>query len=196
MIYIVSLGLLSIRLFQSWGIVGHDIHLEYKAYQQFVNQGIILNDIPLIKYCLSVSILPGLLQQALGTIGTPLEPMIYKVIFVIIGAFTPVLVYSLAKLYLKTRYALLATLFFMVQINWMEAASGARFSVALAVFALSAYCFFSEYKRKYIIGFCLSMIALPFCHYGVTYVALGLYVLLFHFGGMENRPENFRSKMA
>lgn len=184
-IYAPIIFLISISILLLWGlrsnyILGADIHSEYYIfYQTFQNEQwqILINN-PL-DACLSISILPTIYQSFLGV-----DPeYTFKLFTPVLFSVSPLIIYVISKKYVTSKYAFLASLFFISQSSFMCSAGGPRTRFAILFFALAVMVLFSEElneisRRFLFIVFALSCIV---SHYSTTYIFF--FVLLGMWGG-------------
>ena len=93
-IYLVSASLLLMTSLRGWSVTGHDIQLEYRAFQLTVAHGqwVMSAFKNAFNACLSVTILPTQVA-ALTRID---DPYVFKVCFQLVFAACPVIVYSIS----------------------------------------------------------------------------------------------------
>ena len=110
-LYFISLSLLLMTSLRGWYVTGHDIQHEYLVFQMTVTHG--RWDIASFRNpynsCLSITILPTMFYGVLH-IGSQ---YVYKILFQLIFAAVPVLVYQLMRLYISKAKALLAVVYFV-----------------------------------------------------------------------------------
>jgi uncharacterized membrane protein len=110
-LYLISLALLFTTSLRGWYVTGHDIQNEYRVFQLTADHGRWSMSYWHNSYnaCLSITILPTEISRVVGID----DPYIYKVIFQILFAMCPVLVYTIARRYWGPSIALLAAAYFV-----------------------------------------------------------------------------------
>lgn len=181
-ILMFSLSLLFLIGLRSNHLIGSDITAEYYFFQQVFENGywnpLITTDI--FNSCLSISILPTVYQSLLNMDGEH----IYKVLYTIIFALTPLGVYLLFKKYLSYLYAFFTSFFFMSQSSFIFLmAEVARQEIALFFFVLAMLVFFDDNinplkKNSLFLIFVFSIIV---SHYSTAYVFFILLLLCWIF---------------
>jgi len=110
-IYSLAVALLLMTSLRGWYITGHDIQREYRVFQLTKSNG----NWKMSRFqdaynaCLSITILPTLVAQMTRIA----DPYVYKLIFQLIFAYCPVLVYKLARRYASKGTAILAVVYFI-----------------------------------------------------------------------------------
>ncbi|WP_298669989.1 DUF2206 domain-containing protein [uncultured Methanofollis sp.] len=173
---IMSVTLILPLALRSNYIIGTDTHFEYFTFISTLNNGYwsIIGSAQLDS-CLSISILPVFFQ-----IFTGISPMmLFKVIFALIFAISPLIIYSIAKQYLNEIYAFLAAAFFMIQPQFMTATSNSRTVLALLFFMLTVMLLLKEegmnpLRKKALIV--LFIAAAIFSHYTTSFIFFGILV--------------------
>ena len=172
-LYFISLSLLLMTSMRSWYITGHDIQHEYLVFRMTISHGDwnIANFRDPYNSCLSTTILPTLFYNTLQ-IGSQ---YVYKILFQIIFAVVPVVVYQIMRLYASKAKSILAVIYFisfptyftdMSFLNRQEIAF--LFLGLMLLFALNKYI--SPRKRELLfITFGIGVIA---SHYSTTYAML------------------------
>jgi uncharacterized membrane protein len=131
-----ALALLLMYSMRSWHVMGWDIHGEYQVLRETLRRHLWeMSSFPGQPYnaCLSITILPAILQQLFHI---PAE-YIYKFVFQIIFAGLPVIVYALARKYLRPRLSFFVPMLFVSQVYFFEQMPAlARQEVALVFFGL------------------------------------------------------------
>lgn len=110
-VYFLSLALLLMTSLRGWDITGHDIQREYYVFQlaQMHGQWGIGWFVDAYNACLSITILPAVLSAVTGLSGV----VLFKVVFQVLFALCPVMVYLIARRFGSTLVALLATIYFV-----------------------------------------------------------------------------------
>jgi len=140
-IFFIGLSLLLMTSLRSWFLTGHDVQFEYYIFQltkqhQFWNIGFYKDA---YNACLSITIFPTILSNFLS-----LDDMfIFKVIFQVIFALTPVVIYLFLKKYTSSYLAFIASFYFLAFptfLNDMPMLN--RQEMALLFFSLLFYVMF------------------------------------------------------
>ena len=196
-LFMVSLSILLMLSFRSWHISGFDISLEYQVFQITKNHLHWALEYFKNEYntCLSITILPTYLSSMLNINDT----YIYKLLFQIIFAFTPVTIfYFVKKLNQKNMVAFLAGLFYMCTPWFIDPMTTLnRQEIAFFFFSLILLLLFEKNLgsfRKYIL-LGLMTIGLVVSHYSSTYITVILFTLVYLLGLFINifRWIRFRS---
>jgi len=116
-------------------LLGADVQAEYFAYQQVISSQhwtFISNEV--FSATIGTSLLPAVYQLITGVSGF----YMFKVVFQLICSVTPLVVYVIARKYLTTVYAFLASFFFMAQLQFIaNIQSAIREELALLFLALA-----------------------------------------------------------
>ncbi|WP_067051540.1 DUF2206 domain-containing protein [Methanofollis ethanolicus] len=174
-ILLLSVTLILPLALRSNYIIGTDSHFEYFTFiTTLENAHWSIIGSAQLDSCLSISILPSVFQ-----IFTGVPPMmLFKVLFALIFSISPLIVYSIAKQYLARVYAFLAAAFFMIQPQFMTAASNSRTVLALLFFMLTIMLLLNEglnpaRKKALIVLFIAAAI---FSHYSTSFIFFGILV--------------------
>jgi uncharacterized membrane protein len=110
-LYFISLSLLLMTSMRGWYITGHDIQHEYLVFQLTQSKGVwnIANFRDPYNSCLSITILPTIFFNTLH-IGSQ---YVYKILFQVIFAVVPVLMYQIMRLYVSKAKAVLSVIYFV-----------------------------------------------------------------------------------
>ena len=192
-ILMMSISLLLMYSLRSWHISGWDIHQEFQIFQ-FTKEYLRWSpaNFPGQPYnaCLSITILPTILNVFLNIN----DEYIFKLIFQIIFSFVPVLVFFLSKRYVKNIVAFLASFLFMSQYWFMEQMPALnRQEISILFFALFLIVLFeknfnSSIKKNFLlIIFGFSIIV---SHYSTAYVALLLFIFVYFIWLFFRKTEN------
>lgn len=175
-VLILSVTLILPLALRSNYIIGTDSHFEYFTFiTTLENASWSIIGSAQLDSCLSISILPSFFQIITG-----IEPMIlFKILFAVIFSISPLIVYSIAKEYMAGIYAFLAAVFFMVQPQFMTAASNSRTVIALLFFMLTIMLLLKEgtstSRTKVLIV--LFIAAAVFSHYSTSFIFFLVLVL-------------------
>jgi uncharacterized membrane protein len=171
-IFMIATSLLLMYSMRSWHISGYDINYEFKVFQVTKETGIwSMSHFPENAYnaCLSITILPTIIS-----LFTKInDEYIFKLVFPIIFALTPVSMYLLLKKYTEGIIAFFACIFFVSQIWFIEQMPTlARQEIALLFFVIILLVIFNgaiSLLKKTILFtiFCFSMVV---SHYTTTYI--------------------------
>ena len=110
-IYLIALALLLMTSLRGWFVTGHDIQREFRVFELAAQSGIWRIDAFRDAYnaCMSVTILPTLIERATGIPGL----FVYKVVFQVLYALCPVIIYLLTRRAGTKAIALLAATYFV-----------------------------------------------------------------------------------
>lgn len=172
-VYFVSLALLLMTSMRGWYVTGHDIQHEYLVFQIAQSKGDwnIGNFRDPYNACLSITILPTIFFNLLH-IGSQ---YVYKILFQLLFAVVPVLIYQIMRLYVSKAKSLLAVIYFiafptfftdMAYLNRQEMAY--LFLVLMIFFILNKRV--ALQKRKLL--FTTFGLGVVLSHYSTTYAML------------------------
>jgi len=185
LIYLISISLLLMLSLRSNHITGSDIHDWYYAFQITLdNLHWSVLGLGIIDSCLSISLLPAIYQIFLN-----INPdYLFKILYPLLFSISPLVVYIIAKKYIDSFYALLASFFFMAQFMFLWAAAGSNTDMAILFFALAIMVLFHHdindfAKRIFFIIFAASSIV---SHYSTSYIFF--FVLLLTWIGIQIIP--------
>jgi uncharacterized membrane protein len=110
-LYLISLSLLFTTSLRGWYVTGHDIQNEYRVFQLTADHGHWSMAYWQNSYnaCLSITILPTEISRVVGID----DPYVYKVLFQLLFAMCPVLVYAIGRRYWSPSVAVLAAAYFI-----------------------------------------------------------------------------------
>ena len=175
-IFLIGISLLLMYSLRSNHIIGSDTHVEYYLFLTTVdNLKWSQLGIDLLDGCLSISLLPAIYQIFLN-----LNPeYLYKILYSLLFSVSPLVVYLIARKYVSSSYAFLASFFFISQQIFLWTPSYARTNLAILFFALIIMTMFNDKISRFnkpllFIIFTASMIV---SHYGVTYVTFFILIL-------------------
>lgn len=177
-IFMISLSLLLMYGLTSNYIMGRDVHNEFYCFMLALKNfhwNIYENYNP-YNACLSITILPVIYKVLTGL---P-DQYVFKLIFAIIGAFIPLVVYIVARRYVGNIYAFFAALLFVFQLFFMNLLGAVRQEVAVLFFFLALMIIFSPDIRIWMKKalFLIFLFSLLVSHYSTAYVAFALVVPL------------------
>lgn len=168
-IFLISISVVLVVALRSNYVIGRDTNWEYYFFQLILHnehwkvyQGNILDA------CLSISLLPTVYQSFLN-IG---PDYLFKTLYPIILSVLPLVVFIIARKYLGTLYAFLASFFFISQFNFLWTASLARINLAVFFVLLACMVLFHDGiigvgKKLFFILFTVSCIL---SHYSTAYI--------------------------
>jgi uncharacterized membrane protein len=171
----IGLALLLIYSLRSEHILGYDVHGEYILFQRILSASYwdVSSSISPLNSCLSIVILPAVIQSLININGE----YVYKIIYALIFSITPVAVFFISKKYINDRLAFLASFFFVSQATFAIASqSTPRTAIALVFFALFLFVIFSQNlnKASKVFFSIIFMAALVVSHYSTAYIFFAL----------------------
>ena len=190
-IFLISISLLLLLSLRSNHMIGVDIHKEYYLFQTTLNNlhWSILGGYTL-DACLSISLLPTIYQSILNI---PSE-FLFKILYSLIYSVSPLIIYILAKRYVRDSYAFLASCLFMFDYNFLFTEYNARTNTAILFFALAMMTLFTDridpLKKR--ILFIVFMASCMVSHYSTTYIFF--FIMLGAFVGLEILSKKYRFK--
>lgn len=179
-LYMIGLSLLFTTSLRSWLITGHDIMREYYVF--LLTKQHYFWDLNTYKdaynACLSITILPTILSNLLFIN----DMYIYKVVFQLIFAFCPVLIYIILKRFTTSFFAFLSSFYFMAfPTFYNDMPMLNRQEIGFLFFGLLLLVMFdtklSETMRKFL--FVIFGISIIVSHYSTNYVVLSLLLCVF-----------------
>ena len=127
--------------------------------------------------CLSISLLPTIYQSFLNINN---EEYLFKILFPLLSAISPLVVYLISRKYLLGSYAFLAAVFFMSQETFLRTNS-ARLILAIFFSALAIFVLFqndiNEVKKRFL--FIIFLASIVVSHYSTSYIFF--FLILFTF---------------
>jgi uncharacterized membrane protein len=180
-LFLIGLALLLMTSLRGWLTTGHDIQREFRMFQLAQNAG--LWDIASYRdpynACLSITILPTVFFNLLH-IG---EPYVFKLLFQIIFALMPVVIYYMMRRYVGQGMAILAVIYFIsFPTFFSDMPMLNRQEIAFLFLALMLYFVLDKtiglWKRRWL--FLLFGAGLVLSHYSTTYsfvVIMGVLVV-------------------
>jgi len=191
-LYWMGLALLLMYSMRSWYFMGSDVVSEYHFFDLAIKNSIwdITKYTQGYNVCLSVSILPAILNLFINLDSL----LIFKLISPLIFSIILIIIYLFFKNFSNTFFSFLAGFFFMSQVDYMSVMpSVIRQEIALLFFGLMLLVLFSKeinpkIKNLLFVIFGFSMIV---SHYSTSYIALALflftYILTLIYKLYENR---------
>ncbi len=179
-IVLIGLAMLLSFSLRSWHISGWDINQEFFVYQLTeTNQHWQIEAFrDPYNSCLSITILPTVLNALLGI----KDEFVFKTIYQLVFSLVPAVIFLIASKYVSPRRAYLASMFFVFQPWFIQPAPAlARQEIALLFFALLIWVtFHNGFNRWQRNGLqILFGTAMAVSHYSTTYVALLIFTLAF-----------------
>jgi uncharacterized membrane protein len=179
-LYAISLALLLMYSLRSNHIFGWDINLEYEVFRTTLDNLVWkMSSYPGLDYnaCLSITIVPTIFAQLMRVSGE----YVFKVVFQILFAATPVMVYAYARRYLRHTLAFLSGFLVLSQTWFFEQMPALiRQEIAFIFFILLLLVLFdqriSRLIRYGLLG--LFTLALVLSHYSTAYVWVALLVAI------------------
>lgn len=182
-IWMIGLSLLLMHGLTSNYLMGRDVHYEFYCFQLTLQDfhwdiNTYLNP---YNACLSITILPTILKS----LSNLSNDYVFKIFFSFIGSFIPLVVYSVSKKYIGSKYAYFAGLLFTFQLFFVYLLGAVRQEVAILFFFLAIMVLFtdkiSNVNKK--ILFIILLVSVMVSHYTTAYVsfALVLPILAFPF---------------
>lgn len=170
-ILMISISLLLMHGLRSNYVNGADVHNEIHAFQVVAENAFwsMANCHSVLTACLSTSLLPAIYQSLMNMNGQ----YIYKLVFQLVFAITPLAVYVLSKKYVSELHAFIAAVFFMAQSNFFYVIQSAmRTEIAILFFALAMMVFFDDEidKLSKKIIFLIFLFSIVVSHYTVAYI--------------------------
>jgi uncharacterized membrane protein len=176
--YLLGLSLLLSTSLRGWYVTGHDIQREFRVFELTKDHAVwnIGTFRDAYNACLSITILPTEIWQ-MTRIN---DPYIYKVLFQLLFAMCPVIVYLLARRYWSKRIAILGVVYFvgfptfftdMPFLNRQEIA----FLFLGLTFLAMARRQWSARRRRLVMFACALGIGLS--HYSTIYIFIGTLVI-------------------
>lgn len=171
-IWMVSLTFFLMHGLTSNYLIGRDIHTEFFSFQfTLVNLHwdpyIFQNN---VNGCLTVTILPTIYSVLTSIQGL----YIFKIVFGFIGSIIPLIIYLISKNFLEKKYALLATLLLIFQMNFIELLGIVRQEFAFLFFFLAVLILFDKEigknTKKFMFGFFMILVVLA--HYTTAFFGL------------------------
>lgn len=178
-LFFISLSLLLMTSLRGWFVTGHDIQKEYQVFELTKNSGIwlIANFRDAYNACMSITILPTIFSNLLRL---P-DPYVYKVLFQVIFAMVPGIIYITTRRYVSAPIAFLSTFYFiafptfytdMIFINRQE--------IAFLFLGLMLYMIFNDglsLKKKQAL-FLIFGFGMVLSHYSTTYTVVAILIFL------------------
>ena len=175
-LYMIGLGLILMHSLTSGHVIGRDVHQEFGIFQLTLSNfhWNIYDFYGPYNACLSINILPTIYQVL-----TNMNPeYVFKLLFALLGSILPLMVYIVARKYLKTKYAFFASLLFVFQVFFINIVGAVRQEVAIIFFFLAVIvlfdCFGNEkFENSWLkkLLFLIMVFSMIMSHYTTSYVA-------------------------
>jgi uncharacterized membrane protein len=177
--FFMSTALLLMNSLRGWLITGHDIQREYFVFELAKNAGFwnIAAYRDSYNACMSITILPTIFGNLLGI---P-DPYVYKVLFQILFATVPSIIYLTIRRYVSSAIAFLSAFYFIAFPTFYSDMSFLnRQEIAFLFLALMLYVIFSKalspsMKRALFLIFGIGMVL---SHYSTTYTVVAILIFL------------------
>jgi len=177
-IFLLSLSMLFMTSLRGWYTTGHDVQQEYFVFELTKNHASwdMARFSSPYNASLSITILPTVIWQWARLS----DPYIYKVIFQMLFALCPVLVYLLARRLASVALSVLATIYFVSFVTFFQDMPMLnRQEIAFLFLACILLVLFNDTlslgRRR--LWFCVLGIGMVLSHYSTTYVAIGVFML-------------------
>lgn len=172
-ILMIGISLLLMHGLTSNYLNGRDVHGEYYVFRLTMNNlhWDISNYQHAYNACLSIAILPTVYKILLGIDGL----YVFKIVYPLLGALTPLVGYIIFKKYIGDKYAFLASFFFVAQTSFIYTLQGhVRTELAILFFAIAIFIFFDEEidKANKKILFLMFTYTVVVSHYSTSYIFL------------------------
>lgn len=182
LIYLIGVALLLRLSLRSSHIIGADVHDMYYLFQLAFQEGHwSLFSRGLLDACLSISLLPSIYQTFLNIN----SEFLFKILYPLLFSVSPLVVYIIAKRYMGSFYALLASFLFMSQVIFLGTAGASSTNLAILFFALSIMVLLHQDMSNFTKGlfFIIFAISCIMSHYSTAYIFF--FVLLFAWLGKQ-----------
>lgn len=180
-IFTISLSFLLMYGLTSNFIIGRDVHNEFYCFQLALKNfhWNIYDYYNPYNACLSITILPVIYKVITGIT----DQYVFKLIPGIIGAFIPLIVYTVAKNYLNKQYAFYASLLFVFQLFFMNLLGAVRQEIAVLFFFLALMVIFTldinkKFGKVLLLIFLFSIVASHYTTSYVTFIIIAIILLV------------------
>jgi uncharacterized membrane protein len=191
-IYLFSLALLLMTSLRGWDITGHDIQREFHVFQLTTANGVwdISRFRDAYNACLSITILPTMVAGMTGMSGA----YVFKILFQLVFALCPVIVYLIARRFGSVLVAVLAAVYFAsfptfftdMPFLCRQEIAFVFLGVAILVATNERY---AVQRRQMWVAVLSTGVVLS--HYSTTYVLIGLLVIAWVVRGIVSGSEKF-----
>ena len=174
-IFFIALSLLLMTSLRGWFTTGHDIQREFRVFLLAKNNGVwhIQDFRDPYNACLSITLLPTIFFNLLR-FG---DAYIFKIVFQVLFAITPVMIYLLLKKWTSYAFAFLATVYYMAFPTFFtDMPMLNRQEIAILYFVAGLYIMFQDevpirIRRRL---FLIFGVGLTVSHYSTTYSVLAI----------------------
>jgi len=181
-IFSLGLAVLLMTSLRSWDITGHDIKSEYMVYtltNEFAKWNI-NNYRNAYNACLSITILPIVIAKLLHTTGY----VVFKLIFQVLFAASPLIIYEFARKFLNQILAFLGAIIFIAYPTFTtDSAMLTRQEIAFLFFGMVILVWFSHtdewLKNKWRAMFLIMSTGIILSHYSTTYMFVILILIVY-----------------
>jgi len=184
-IFLIGISLLLMYSLRSNHIIGSDVQVEYYTFMATVdNLKWSQLGFDLFDGCLITSLLPAIYQNFLN-IG---PEHLYKILYSLLFSVSPLVVYLIARKYIGSFYAFLASFLFMSQQIFLWTPGYARTNMAILFFALAIMTMFNDNISRFSkpLLFIIFTASIIVSHYGVAYATF--FALILTWIGMRILP--------
>lgn len=174
-LWCVSLALLLMTSLRGWYTTGHDIQVEFHVFELVKDAGFwsIAAYRDAYNACMSITILPTIFSSILKIY----DPYVYKVLFQIIFAVVPGVIYVLMRRYVSPAYALIASFYFIAFPTFFtDMPMLNRQEIAFLFWALMICILFEDRiaaRARQLLFVALGM-GMILSHYSTTYTVIAL----------------------
>lgn len=177
-LYLVSLVLLLMTSLRGWYVTGHDIQVEYKAFQltEAHSRWSMSYFHDAYNACLSITILPTEISRVVQVD----DPYVFKVFSQALFAICPVLVYTISRRYWPKSISILAAVFFVgfpAFVNDMPFINRQEIAFIFVCGAILAITNDAWSKRQRQLGLIAASIGIELSHYSTMYIFLNAFVI-------------------
>ena len=177
-IYLIGLALLLLTSLRGWYVTGHDVQREFGVFQltSAAQRWDVASFRDPYNACLSITVLPTMLIKVTRLA----DPYVYKALFQLLFAATPVCVYLLARRFGSTGMALLATLYFLAfptffsDLPFLDRQEIAFLFLGAALLLITNAGLRPAQRSRWFVAFGVGMVV---SHYSTTYVFVGVLLL-------------------
>ena len=177
-LYVLSLALLLMTSLRGWAVTGHDIQVEYQAFQ--VTAAHAHWDMSYFRSaynaCLSLTILPTEISRVTHVD----DPYVYKVFFQAMFAWCPVLVYAISRRFWAPSISILATVYFVgfptffTDMPFINRQEISFIFVCAAFLAITNVEWNLQHRR---IALCIAALGIELSHYSTMYLFIGTLIV-------------------
>lgn len=178
-LFFIALALLLMTSLRGWYITGHDVQKEFHIFElvKDYNNWSVTSLKDAYNACLSITILPTIFYRVLQI---P-DPYIYKLLYQIIFALVPPILYLTFKKYTSRLLSLLSTIYFIAFPSFFtDMPMLNRQEIAFLYLALGSYIIFKmegalRVRRRLYVFMALGVV---FSHYSTTYTLIAILLFL------------------